>query len=155
MSSLLAQLQLRPMTLPDLPALMAIENEAFTNPWSEAMVRKELEQDWSTVLLAEESTPAGPRLRGFAIFWIVADEVHVLNVATAKAFRRHGVARTLMEALLAAGRARQCRLATLEVRRSNVGAIRLYESMGFRSVGMRPAYYQDDREDAVIMILDL
>lgn len=149
------ELHLRKMTAADLPAVMVIENQAFSNPWSAEMVKKELVQDWSTVLVAEETGPGGPVIVGFAIFWLVADEVHVLNVATDLAHRRKGVGRILMDALIDAGKSRQCRLATLEVRRSNLAALGLYQSLGFRAVGMRPAYYQDDREDAVIMILDL
>lgn len=155
MRQLAPALRLRTMTLADLPAVMAIENQAFTNPWSVEMVKKELTTDWSTVLLCEEPGRGGWALRGFAIFWVVADEVHVLNVATDSEHRRRGVARSLMISVLETGRARECRLATLEVRRSNAAAIGLYQSLGFRAVGMRPAYYQDDREDAVIMILDL
>jgi ribosomal-protein-alanine N-acetyltransferase len=143
------------MTHADLPAVMAIEHQAFTNPWSLEMVKKELTQDWSTVLVLEESSGAGWQLRAFAIFWLVADEVHVLNVATDGAVRRRGFGRQVMEAVLATGRAQKCRMATLEVRRSNEAAINLYTSLGFRAVGMRPSYYQDNREDAVIMILDL
>ena len=155
MRELAPTIELRKMTLADVPAVMVIENQAFSNPWSTEMVKKELSQDWSTVLLAEEVGPSGSALRGFAIFWLVADEVHVLNVATDREHQRRGAGRMLMEALLRAGRERQCRLATLEVRRSNLAALALYQSLGFRAVGMRPAYYQDDREDAVIMILDL
>jgi ribosomal-protein-alanine N-acetyltransferase len=143
------------MTAADLPAVMVIENQAFSNPWSAEMVKNELVQDWSTVLVAEETGPGGQVILGFAIFWLVADEVHVLNVATDLEHRRKGIGRTLMDAVLDAGKSRQCRLATLEVRRSNLAALGLYQSLGFRAVGMRPAYYQDDREDAVIMILDL
>ncbi|MFO0600437.1 MAG: ribosomal protein S18-alanine N-acetyltransferase [Myxococcaceae bacterium] len=147
--------RIRKMTLADLPAVMAIEQQAFSNPWSTEMVKKELTQDWSTVLLGEEIGPSGWVLRGFAIFWLVADEVHVLNVATDQAERRRGFGRKVMDAVLATGRAHKCRIATLEVRRSNAAAQALYTSLGFKPVGMRPAYYQDDREDAVVMILDL
>jgi ribosomal-protein-alanine N-acetyltransferase len=119
------------------------------------MVRNELDHEWSTVLLAEEVGAQGTELRGFAIFWIVADELHILNVAIELASRRGGLGRWLMEAVLAIGRERRCRIANLEVRRGNTAAIALYEGLGFRAVGMRPAYYQDDREDAVVMILDV
>lgn len=155
MRELARTLRIRKMTLADLPAVMVIENQAFSNPWSTEMVRKELTQDWSTVLLAEASTPEGYSLRGFAIFWLVADEIHVLNVATDQAFRRLGVGREVMNAVIAFGRDHKCINASLEVRRSNEAAINLYKSLGFRAVGMRPGYYQDDREDAVVMILDL
>jgi ribosomal-protein-alanine N-acetyltransferase len=105
--------------------------------------------------LCEEPGPTGWQIRAFAIFWLVADEVHVLNVATDGAVRRRGFGRKVMDAVLATGGAQKCRMATLEVRRSNEAAKSLYGSLGFRAVGMRPSYYQDNREDAVIMILDL
>ncbi len=155
MRELAPEARIRKMTLADLPAVMAIEHQAFSNPWSTEMVRKELTQDWSTVLLCEESSPAGWQIRAFAIFWLVADEVHILNVATDGAVRRRGFGRKVMDAVLATGKTQKCGLATLEVRRSNLAAQSLYTSLGFRPVGMRPSYYQDNREDAVIMILDL
>ncbi len=143
------------MTVTDLPGVMEIEKEAFSNPWSLDMVRKELTQEWSNVLLLEESTPWGWELRAFAIFWIVADEVHVLNVATHVASRRKGYGRRIMDEVVIVGRERQCRIGTLEVRRSNGPAIALYTQLGFRTVGMRPRYYNDNQEDAVVMIMDL
>ncbi|MBL8917009.1 MAG: ribosomal protein S18-alanine N-acetyltransferase [Archangium sp.] len=155
MRQLAPTFRIRKMTIGDLPAVMAIEHQAFSNPWTTEMVKKELTQDWSTVLLGEAITPSGWVIRAFAIFWLVADEVHVLNVATDGAVRRQGFGRQVMEAVLETGRAHKCRIATLEVRRSNEAAQKLYGSLGFKPVGMRPAYYQDDREDAVIMILDL
>lgn len=155
MRELAPDVRLRKMALSDLPAVMAIEHQAFSNPWSTEMVRKELTQDWSTVLVVEESSPAGWQIRSFAIFWLVADEVHILNVATDGAVRRRGFGRMVMDAVLATGKTQKCRMATLEVRRSNAAALALYTSLGFRAVGMRPSYYQDNREDAVIMILDL
>jgi [ribosomal protein S18]-alanine N-acetyltransferase len=145
----------RRMTVTDLPGVMEIEKEAFSNPWSLDMVRKELTQEWSNVLLLEESTPWGWELRAFAIFWIVADEVHVLNVATHVASRRKGYGRRIMDEVVIVGRERQCRIGTLEVRRSNGPAIALYTQLGFRTVGMRPRYYNDNQEDAVVMIMDL
>ncbi len=155
MRELAPSFRIRRMTLADLPQVMAIENQAFSNPWSVDMVKKELTQDWSTVLLAEAVGPAGWELRGFAIFWLVANEVHVLNVATDTTYRRQGIGRQVMNAVLAHGRQQKCFMATLEVRRSNIAALALYTALGFRAVGMRPNYYTDDREDAVIMIMDL
>jgi ribosomal-protein-alanine N-acetyltransferase len=138
------------MTLDDLPRVMAIEQVSFSNPWSYEMVKKELSHDWSTVLLAE----LDGELLGFAIFWLVVDELHVLNVATAHAHRRKGIAKAVMEAALDVGSAHRCRIATLEVRRGNQAAIALYNGLGFKPVGMRPAYYSDDREDAILMVKD-
>lgn len=155
MRALAPEQRIRKMVPGDLPAVMAIEKQAFTNPWSEEMVKKELTQAWSTVLVVDELTPSGWQLRAFAIFWLVADEVHILNVATDGAVRRRGFGRQVMDAVLAHGRAHKCMQAILEVRRSNEPAQGLYTSLGFRKVGLRPRYYQDDHEDAVVMIRDL
>ncbi|WP_224362273.1 ribosomal protein S18-alanine N-acetyltransferase [Hyalangium versicolor] len=146
---------IRQMTHEDMPAVIALEKAAFRNPWSPELLRRELDHDWSTILLVEEPLPTGARnLLGLAIFWIVQDEVHVLNVAVAPEQRRRGVGRAVMDEVLARGRHRHCSLATLEVRRSNEAAIGLYKSLGFRSVGVRPNYYVDEKEDALVMVLD-
>ena len=148
--------RIRRMTADDLPGVMDIERVAFSNPWTLEMVKKELTQDWSTILLAEEPSAAGGwKVLGFSIFWLVADEIHVLNVATEQAQRRRGIGRAVMEATLGYGRTHRCRIASLEVRRGNVAAIGMYQALGFKAVGMRPNYYTDDREDAVVMVMDL
>lgn len=149
-------LRIRPMTLDDLPAVIELENAAFKSPWSPELLRRELSHDWSTILLAEEPTSTGqPCLLGFLVYWIVHDELHVLNVATAPDQRRRGVARAVLAAAIEQARARRCVLATLEVRRSNQAAQSLYRTFGFRAVGIRPNYYADEREDAIVMVLDL
>lgn len=148
------ELRIRRMSHEDLPAVMEIERVAFSNPWSTDMVKKELTQDWSTVLLAEEYSAGLWRLRGFSIFWLVHDEQHVLNVATDPSQRRRGFGRRVMEATLEVGRQHRCRISTLEVRRGNTAAVEMYKALGFRPVGMRPNYYADDREDAVVMVYD-
>jgi ribosomal-protein-alanine N-acetyltransferase len=146
---------IRQMTVADMPAVMALEKQAFRNPWSPELLQRELQHEWSTILLVEEELKeGGPLLLGLAIFWIVHDEVHVLNVATAPEHRRRGVARAVMDEVLARGKARRCTLATLEVRRSNEAALQLYKSLGFRPVGIRPNYYVDEGEDAIVMVLD-
>ncbi|MET0403221.1 MAG: ribosomal protein S18-alanine N-acetyltransferase [Cystobacter sp.] len=149
---------IRRMTREDLPAVMELEKASFTNPWSRELLQRELDHDWSIIFLLEEPLEqGGNRLLGISIFWIVHDEVHVLNVATAPEHRRRGVGRCLMDATLAEGRTRKCSLATLEVRKSNEAAINLYKSFGFRPVGVRPNYYVDEGqapEDAIVMVLD-
>ncbi len=148
--------QVRVMTAGDLARVLEIEQVAFRNPWSADLLRRELGHDWSTILVAEEPGPRGQlTLVGFVIFWVVHDELHVLNVATAPEHRNRGVARTVLEAALDQGRSKRCTLATLEVRRSNAAALGLYRDFGFRPVGIRPNYYVDEGEDAIVMVLDL
>lgn len=92
----------------------------------------------------------GDEVVGVLVAWAVADEVTLMDVAVAPTSRRRGVGRALVDELLAFARARGARLVVLEVRKSNTAAITLYESLGFVSVGVRRAYY-DDGEDAVDM----
>lgn len=150
------RVQIRPMVMADLEAVMEIQRVSFKNPWSTELFKRELTHDWSTILLAEEPGTDGKYiLLGFLIFWIVHDEVHVLNVATQPFARKRGIARLLITQALEKGRKAACTLATLEVRRSNEGAIALYKSFNFRPVGVRPNYYVDEGEDAIVMVLDL
>lgn len=146
---------LRRMTVEDLEAVVALEKRAFAYPWSAELLRQELDHTWSTVLLAEEAEGPVPVLLGLVIFWLVHDELHVLNVASDPAFQRRGVARFLIGEAIARARQHGCVLATLEVRRSNGPAIALYEGFGFRTVGVRARYYREEGEDALVMLLDL
>jgi ribosomal-protein-alanine N-acetyltransferase len=145
------------MTADDLTQVMDLQRAAFRNPWSSELFRRELDHHWSTIYLAEETQADGNEstLLGFVIFWLVHDELHILNVATAPEQRRRGVGRALMMAAMERGRQHGCALATLEVRKTNQAAIELYRSLGFRSVGIRPNYYVEEGEDAVVMLLRL
>ena len=144
------------MLAADLDAVMVVERSAHKHPWSAELLRRELDHDWSTVLLAIEQAPHGlEQVLGYVIFWIVHDELHILNVATAPAFRRNGVGRLLMMEAESRGRGRGAVLSTLEVRKSNEPAIQLYLSMGYRQVGLRPRYYADENEDALVMLHEL
>jgi [ribosomal protein S18]-alanine N-acetyltransferase len=147
--------QVRVMMAQDLPAVTRLQQSAFTHPWSPELLQRELTHEWSTILLVEETLAGKTALLGFSIFWLVHDELHVLNVATAPEARRRGVARAAMDATLDRARQKGCTLATLEVRRSNEPALELYRSLGFRPVGIRPKYYADENEDAVVMLMDL
>jgi len=148
-----SRLVLRRATREDVDRVLEIEKEGFLHPWSRELVERELDHAWSALLLAEDGV-GGPVV-GYIVFWVVHDEVHVLNVAAAVAARRRGVGRSLMEAAEGEGRRRGARLSTLEVRRSNEAAIALYRAMGYRQVGIRPNYYAEEREDAIVMVKTL
>lgn len=137
----------------DVDRVLEIEKEGFLHPWSRALVERELDHSWSRLLLAEEGP--GGAVVGYIVFWIVHDEVHVLNVATAVAARRRGVGRALMQASEEEGRRLGARLSTLEVRRSNEAAVALYLALGYRRMGVRPNYYAEEREDAIVMVKTL
>jgi ribosomal-protein-alanine N-acetyltransferase len=149
------RLLLRRMLLADLEEVLAVERSAHAHPWSEDLIRRELDHGWSTVLLAVEQG-ADPsdrgRVAGHNIFWLVHDELHILNVATHPDFRRRGYGRALMVEAESIGLGKGAALSTLEVRRSNEPALALYRSLGYRQVGMRPRYYADNDEDAIIML---
>jgi [ribosomal protein S18]-alanine N-acetyltransferase len=146
----------RRMEVADVARVVEIEKDGFRHPWSEDLLRRELDHAWSTILLAvEPGADGGERILGFVVFWLVHDEVHVLNIATAREDRRRGVGRALMCVTADHGRRRGARLATLEVRRSNHAAISLYRSLGYRQIGIRPNYYTDEGEDAIVMVVEL
>jgi ribosomal-protein-alanine N-acetyltransferase len=149
--------EIRRMRGEDLDPVMEIERAAFRHPWSVELLRRELTHDWSTILLAFAPGPGGGegKLLGFVIFWVVHDEIHILNVAVDPADRRQGVGRALISACIERARQLGSALVTLEVRRSNHAAFSLYRGFGFHSVGVRPNYYVDEGEDAIVMILDL
>jgi len=149
------RLRFRRMAPADLARVVEIEKDGFRHPWSAQLLERELSHAWSTVLLAVEDLPRGEAVVGFVVFWLVHDELHVLNLATAREARRRGVGRALMEAATASGRARGATLATLEVRRSNVAALELYRGLGYRQAGIRANYYADEGEDAIVMVRDL
>jgi len=142
-------LDFRPMLEADVQRVMEVERAAFAHPWSEEMIRRELEHEFSTVLLAIRGRE-GP-IAGFAVVWLVHDELHVLNVAVAPEARRSGVARRILDRVESRAREQGARVSMLEVRRSNQPAIALYRSLGYREVGVRPGYYAEDGEDALVM----
>jgi ribosomal-protein-alanine N-acetyltransferase len=134
----------------DLPGVLEVERASFPAPWTERMFAEELKNDWSHVWVVE----AGPerRVAAFTVFWVAYDEVHVLNVAVAPDWRRHGLAHRLLEAIVGFSEARAASHIVLEVRPSNTIAQHLYQTFDFRPVGMRPNYYADNSEDAIIMV---
>lgn len=150
------QFSVRRLRTEDLDSVLELQRRSFAHPWSAELFKREMTHDWSTILLAEERlSRTDGRIVGFLIYWLVHDEVHILNLATAPEYRRQGVARALLEATIETGRRHKCAMATLEVRRSNEAAIALYRGYGFRPVGVRPNYYVDEGEDAIVMVCDL
>jgi len=114
-------------------------------------IEQELERPWGRVWTADQEAT----LVGFLVAWHVADELHVLNIAVAPPNRRHGVATRLMSDALDYAANERIRIVLLEVRRSNKAALRLYRSLSFSAMGVRPGYYGDNGEDAIEMVLAL
>jgi [ribosomal protein S18]-alanine N-acetyltransferase len=140
-----AAVEIRRLTYADLPQVVAIERRAFTTPWSLAMFVLELSKPSGVCLAAVVET----ELAGYLVCSRYDTVWHVMNVAVDPDRRRRGIASALIAALLE--RIGDDAQVTLEVRRSNAGALALYERFGFRSAGVRPRYYADNGEDAVIM----
>jgi [ribosomal protein S18]-alanine N-acetyltransferase len=144
-----------PMRLGDLDEVMEIERLSFKAPWPRQVFIEELDRDWAHVDVVRVRTPAGGRVVAFCNYWLVRDEVHILNIAAHPQERRKGHAARLLGHVVEFARRHGCRYVTLEVRRSNHGAIKLYRAHGFRPVAIRPNYYVEDNEDAIVMLLEL
>lgn len=136
----------------DLACVDAIAQASFDEGGFSA--EKELERPWARIWIArtrgDDALPDA-----FLIAWHVADELHILNVATTPAMRRQGLGTALMTTALEYASASRVRLILLEVRRSNRDARRLYRKLGFTAMGVRPGYYADNGEDAIEMVLEI
>ena len=141
-------IRLRRLELADLDDIERIEQASYPTPWSRSMFASELAKPSSLSLGAVDENGT---LVGYLVLSRYVDAWHVMNVAVAPERRREGIASALLERLLEATRGDGRRGYTLEVRVSNVGAIRLYERFGFRPKGVRRGYYTDNREDALVM----
>ena len=130
-----------------VPQVAALEKKCFSDPWSEGSVALELENPLSRWLVALE----GEQVLGYVGSQTVLDESDMMNLAVDPAFRRRGIARALVCALMEQLRKMGSRCLTLEVRASNEPAKALYASLGYVQVGRRPNYYFKPREDALIL----
>lgn len=139
---------IRAATVNDIPAIAEIEAACFSRPWSEKALSDTLESDFGHLVCAE--TPDGV-IAGYAGIYCLGDAGEITNIATLPAFRRRGIAAAVITFLLSTAAEHGARDAYLEVRDSNVGARHLYESLGFFENGRRKNFYQDPREDAVLM----
>jgi len=173
----------RPMRLEDVPQVTEVDREAFPTMWPPPSFKRELHNDLARYLVAWEKgatvdyppRPEGvarwvSRLRrrvlpepppsltdfvvGYAGLWFAWDEAHLTSIAVRASHRRRGIGELLLMAALELAMLRRSRFMVLETRVSNYGAQALYEKYGFTRNGVRPAYYTDNGEDALIMISD-
>jgi ribosomal-protein-alanine N-acetyltransferase len=144
--------QMRPMRLEDLSQVMAIENDAYTYPWTEGIFRDCIRVGYLCRVLEHFG-----RIEGYGIMSFGAGEAHVLNLCIKKDSRCSGLGKLVLDSLLADARHFGADTALLEVRPSNVAAVHLYHKAGFSEVGTRKDYYPDDhgREDALILAMNL
>jgi len=145
-------IELRPMTETDLPAVMAIENSIYPFPWTQGNFRDSLAAGYSCWIYARNG-----EVIGYAVLMLAADEAHLLNLSIAAACQKQGCGSLLLRRLCEVARGHGARLIFLEVRPSNVAALRLYERHGFQKAGTRRDYYPArlGREDALILCLPL
>lgn len=136
-----------PMTAADTPVVAALERSCFSTAWEPSALQNELSNPAAVYYVAR----CCGGIVGFAGMWAAMDEAHFTIVGVARGHRRRGIATLLVIALLDEAVRRGATRATLEVREHNLGAQRLYEKLGFASVGKRPRYYSDTNEDALIM----
>ncbi|MBR5478570.1 MAG: ribosomal protein S18-alanine N-acetyltransferase [Clostridia bacterium] len=132
-----------------IPQVAMLEKECFSSPWSEKMLEETYDNPCSYLIVWEE----GDRVAGYVGLYKILDEGYITNVAVLPCFRRRGIAKALVEKLVAENR--DLSFLTLEVRASNAGAIALYEKLGFEQVGVRPKYYSNPEEDAYLMTKEI
>lgn len=139
----------------DLDQALEIERLSFSRPWSRQLFMDELRRPLvSTLLVALSGDEQARTIVGYMVFWVVAGEMHILNLAVAPQRRRRGTAKALVLSGLRIAHAKGAETAFLEVRRSNIAAQRLYEGLGFAKINVRKNYYDVPVEDAVVMSLD-
>jgi ribosomal-protein-alanine N-acetyltransferase len=142
------KLVVEPMTLADIPAVHRIERSSFPVPWPDYAFSQEIQANRLAHYLVVR---AGDETVAYGGMWLMVDEAHVTTFAVLPDWRRRGVGARLLLALMELALALGARVATLEVRISNRPARALYSRFGFRPVGVRPRYYSDNGEDALIM----
>lgn len=138
----------RPMQHEDLDAIMAIEPQIYSHPWSRGNFADSLHAGYSCWAYMHEG-----QLVGYAVMMLVLDEAHLLNISIAQQHQGRGMGRALLLHLMDAGRRHGAQMMFLEVRPSNLAARALYESMGFNEFSVRKGYYpaKQGREDAILM----
>lgn len=149
---------IEPATLESLPDILHIEEACFSAPWTRKMLEAELKGNrFAHFLLAKQTDASGTdstAVVGYLCYWMVFEEVRLMNLAVLSSMRRHGLARTLVIHALHTGVDQGAVRALLEVRASNVAARALYLGLGFRQIATRPSYYTNPNEDAVLMELE-
>ena len=145
------EVQIRRMTEEDLDSVERIEKETFPRPWTRDNYLHELTRNVAARYLVAEYEG---NVIGYAGAWIIIDESHITNIAIDARYRGRGYGFQLVHALLQYLSNLGANYTTLEVRESNQAAIRLYTKLGFIKVGRRKKYYEDNQEDALILVCD-
>ena len=157
-STIPAEWALLPATGEDLPEIMAIETASFSDPWTAKMFEGEMTgNQFARVLVLRRRGHQGGlgRLVGYLCYWLIFDELRIMNLAVDEADRRQGLARAMVGHAVQEGRRAGIRQAFLEVRAGNPAARGLYRGLGFQETGVRKHYYRNPCEDAILMCADL
>ncbi|SFF29339.1 ribosomal-protein-alanine N-acetyltransferase [Paenibacillus catalpae] len=142
----------RSMTMEDISSIVAIEQEAFATPWTSEAFKNELTSNMFARYMVMEQDD---QIIGYGGMWVIVDEAHVTNIAIQADHRGQGLGERLLTELQQTAAFFGANKMTLEVRVSNEVAQRLYRKLGFKPSGIRPAYYSDNNEDALIMWAEL
>jgi len=139
-----------PLSRKNLPEVLAIESVSFPEPWSRFLFLKEIDQPSSYFMVFRLDS----EVIGYGGFWLVADEVHITNIAVHPLYRRQGYGSMILQHLLDAAVSKKATMATLEVRESNLAAISMYRKFKFRQVAIQKGYYASTGENATVMVND-
>ncbi len=142
------EVTISPMRLEDIGRVLQIEEASFPTPWPHDAYAHELRENRLACYLVAR---AMRQVIGYTGMWVILDEAHVTTLAVDPEYRRQRVGERLLVALLEEAMRRGARWVTLEVRKSNTPAQRLYRKYGFKDIGIRKGYYSDNHEDAIVM----
>ncbi|MBV6686212.1 ribosomal protein S18-alanine N-acetyltransferase [Bacillus sp. JRC01] len=145
-------MEIRFMTVDDVDAVMEIEEQSFTVPWSREAFISEMEENHLSMYIVIEDESG---IAGYCGVWMVVDEAHITNVAVLPSHRGKGYGELLMRKIMEMAIESGARVMTLEARLSNVPAQSLYRKLGFQNGGIRKRYYSDNQEDALVMWVNL
>lgn len=149
-----AEFIIRPMTLADVGQVYALDTISFSLPWPERSYRYEIQENRNSRPWVVEDVGVVPaRIAAMLVIWLVLNEAHVATIAVHPDYRRRGLGQRLLAHGLLSAENEGAELAYLEVRQSNLGAQALYQRFGFVVDGVRPHYYVDNGEDAILMSL--
>ena len=152
------RVQLTPARKTDIDEIEAIEQRAYPFPWTRNVLLEEIEgESFSYVYVARLAPESGQpeKIIGYHFFWLVSDEIHILNIAVDPEYQGYGLGARLMQFAINFGKERGATCALLEVRASNLPAQQLYAKLGFTRIGLRKRYYSDNQEDAYVMKLQI
>jgi ribosomal-protein-alanine N-acetyltransferase len=140
----------------DLESILPIEQISFRQPWGRRSFEGELScRNASNFIVKSDSEATPTQIIAYVFLRLVIDELHILKIAVTPAYRRQGIAAWLLGQCFKLGKDNGAVTVYLEVRRSNIPAVGLYQKLGLEIIGRRPAYYADTQEDALIMIKKL